>query len=98
MQIIHRKQRHRAAPLAVKIQNTQSTLLQTLTSVKLKDSTVQPALVCTRNAAGAVQQICYDAPRRVRKSNFGHPLLPADATGAMNSGFQRAKNFLLIII
>lgn len=28
----------------------------------------------------------------------GYPLLPADATGAMNSGFQRAKNFLLIII
>jgi len=44
------------------------------------------------------KSVSYDAPRRVRKSNFGHPLLPADATGAMNSGFQRAKNFLLIII
>lgn len=32
--------------------------LQTLTSVKLKDSIVQLALAYTRNAAGAAQQLC----------------------------------------
>lgn len=32
--------------------------LQTLTSVKLKDSIVQLALACNRNAADAAQQLC----------------------------------------
>lgn len=50
-----------------------------MTFVKLKDSTVQLASVCIRNAADLPNKsVGFDPQREVRESNSGYSVVPAD--------------------